>query len=107
MDVNVTPKQLERLRRASDITEIQMLIAKFVENMSKMDARANIHLFAEEKDASIELAECGGYDGFDHVRSFLEKYGEGSRTFLLPIFRKNGQIPKKLCPLFPICSGKT
>lgn len=76
MDVNVTPKQLERLRRASDITEIQMLMAKFVENMSKMDARANIHLFAEEKDASIELAECGGYDGFDHVRSFLEKYGE-------------------------------
>ena len=38
---------------------------------------------------------------------FLEKYGEGSRTFLLPIFRKNGQNPKKLCPLFPICSGKT
>ena len=32
MEVNITPKQLERLRRASDITEIQMLMAKFVES---------------------------------------------------------------------------
>lgn len=34
-----TEKQLERLRRASDITEIQMLMAKYVDCMSKMRAK--------------------------------------------------------------------
>ena len=34
-----TEKQLERLRRASDITEIQMLMAKYVDCMSQMRAK--------------------------------------------------------------------
>lgn len=34
-----TEKQLERLRRASDITEIQMLMARYVDCMSKMHAK--------------------------------------------------------------------
>ena len=29
VDIQLTEKQLERLRRASDITEIQMLMAKY------------------------------------------------------------------------------
>ena len=75
MEVNITPKQLERLRRASDITEIQMLMAKFVECFSKMEAAKAYDLFATDDDnVSIELAECGGYDGADHVKAFLDAY---------------------------------
>ena len=56
-----TEKQLERLRRASDITEIQMLMARYVDCMSKMRAKDVWTLFAQENDdVSIELAESGG-----------------------------------------------
>ena len=44
-----TEKQLERLRRASDITEIQMLMARYVDCMSKMHAKDAWALFAQEK----------------------------------------------------------
>lgn len=44
-----TEKQLERLRRASDITEIQMLMAKYVDCMSKMRAKDAWTLFAQKK----------------------------------------------------------
>lgn len=77
MEVNITPKQLERLRRASDITEIQMLMAKFVECFSKMEALKALELFATDDDnVSIELAECGGYDGPKQVKAFLTAYDE-------------------------------
>ena len=70
-----TEKQLERLRRASDITEIQMLMAKYVEYMSKMEAANTFSLFAADRDdISIELAECGGYDGRAQVKAFLDAY---------------------------------
>lgn len=70
-----TEKQLERLRRASDITEIQMLMAKYVDCMSQMRAKDAWRLFAQKNEnVSIELAESGGYDGPQHVLQFLEAY---------------------------------
>lgn len=75
VDIQLTEKQLERLRRASDITEIQMLMAKYVEYMSKMRAADAYTLFAQNNEnISIELAECGGYDGSAHVKAFLDAY---------------------------------
>lgn len=72
-----TEKQLERLRRASDITEIQMLMAKYVDCMSKMRAKDAWTLFAQKNEnVSIELAESGGYDGPQHVLQLLEAYDE-------------------------------
>lgn len=68
-------KQLMRLRRAADITEIQMLMAKYVDCMSKMHAADAYELFAQDRtDVSIELAECGGYDDPAHVKAFLDTY---------------------------------
>lgn len=75
MNIELTDKQLERLRRAADITEIQMLMAKYVACMSKMRAADAFGLFAQKSPhVSIELAECGGYDGPEHVKAFLEAY---------------------------------
>lgn len=76
MKVEVTQQQLRRLRRASDITEMQMLMARYVELMSKMDAASIFdQLFAvDSPEVSIELAEAGGYDGPEHVRAFLQAY---------------------------------
>ena len=75
MELNLSNKQLERLRRAADITEIQMLMAKYVECMSKMRPASAFDLFAKESsNVSIELAECGGYDGPGHVKAFLDAY---------------------------------
>lgn len=73
-DVIFTEKQLKRLRRASDITEIQMLMAKFVECLSKMRPADAFALFAKDKSCSIEIAESGRYDGSDHVKKFLDAY---------------------------------
>lgn len=74
-EVKFTEKQLERLRRASDITEIQMLMAKYVDCISKMHAADAFSLFDDkDKNCSIEIAECGGYDGPDHVKTFLDAY---------------------------------
>lgn len=70
-----TEQELERLRRASDITEIQMLMAKYVELMSRMHAADTFELFDKENpEVSIELAESGGYDGPQHVKEFLDAY---------------------------------
>ena len=75
VDIQLTEKQLERLRRASDITEIQMLMAKYVEYMSKMRAADAYTLFAQNNEnISIELAQSGGYDGSAHVKAFLDPY---------------------------------
>lgn len=69
-------QELERLRRASDVTEIQMLMAKYVSLMSQMQAAKAYELFAEVEDAEIELAECGAYVGPDHVKAFLQAYDD-------------------------------
>lgn len=75
-----TELELERLRRASDVTEIQNLMAKYIELMSKMEASKCFELFADQDDISIELAEAGGYDGKDHVKLFLDTYDEYLRN---------------------------
>lgn len=67
--------ELERLRRASDITEIEMLMAKFVELLSKMRPADTFELFDKENsEISIEIAESGGYDGPAQVKKFLDAY---------------------------------
>lgn len=76
MELELTNQELKRLRRASDITEIQMLMAKYVERVSRMDVSHVFEdLFAcDAPDVSVELAECGGYDGPEHVRDFFRAY---------------------------------
>ena len=76
MQVEITEKQLMRLRRAADITEIQNLMARLVEAFSRMDvSRVYEDLFAVgDPEVSIELAESGGYDGPEHVQAFLNAY---------------------------------
>ena len=76
MQVEITEKQLMRLRRAADITEMQNLMARLVEAFSRMDvSRVYEDLFAVgDPEVSIELAESGGYDGPEHVQAFLNAY---------------------------------
>lgn len=75
MDVTLTPEQEKKLQKAAAINDMQMLMAKYVELMSKMDAAGVFELFDKKNpDASIELAEMGGYDGPDHVKAFLDAY---------------------------------
>lgn len=76
MEVEVTEQQRKKLQRASDITSIQMLMAQFVDCMSKMDVSGVFdRLFAHDDDrASIELFDSGEYRGEAHVRAFLDAY---------------------------------
>jgi len=73
-DYTFTPQELERLRRASDITEIQGIMANFVDCLSKMHPADAYKLFANVEGSSIEIAECGEYDGPKHIKAFLEAY---------------------------------
>ncbi len=96
MNIEITEKQLKRLRRASDITEIQMLMAKYIELMSRMEAtRIYPELFAvDDQEVSIELGECGGFDGPDHVQAFLNAY---SAYLADPSDKRGRMILENLC----------
>lgn len=74
MEVEITEAQERKLRRASDITAIQMLMARFSKRMSKMDVS---DVFEEmyvhgTDDVSVEMFESGEYRGQEHVRAFFD-----------------------------------
>ncbi len=76
MEMEITERQRRKLQRAADITSIQMLMARYIDYMGKMDA-ADIfdNLFVEGDDeVSIELFDGGEYCGEAHVRAFLDAY---------------------------------
>lgn len=76
MEVEMTEQQRKKLQRAADITSIQMLMARYIDHMSKMSA-ADIFdkMFVKDSDdVSIELFDGGEYCGEEHVRAFLDAY---------------------------------
>lgn len=76
MEVEVTQEQLKRLQKASDITEIQMLMGRLVTYLEQFDG-ASIweKLFAhDDGNVSVELADYGGYEGVEHVDAFFKAY---------------------------------
>jgi len=76
MEVEITEQQLKKLKNAASITEIQMLMGRYVAFMDQMNAKAIWdNLFAhDDPDVSIELGDYGGYDGPEHVKEFLFSY---------------------------------
>lgn len=76
MEVEVTREQLARLRKAADITEIQMIMGQYVSYLEQMDAkRIWEKLFVHGDDrVSVEIAEYGGFEGESHVKSFFDEY---------------------------------
>ena len=71
-----TELELERLRRASDVTEIQNLMAKYIELMSKMEASKCFELFADQDDIWNE----------DKLRRAIDAMGENKSLFPLHDF---------------------
>lgn len=76
MEVEVTEQQLAKLQHATDITHIQMLMANYVDYMSRMDAwGAYKDLFVHDSDeSSIEYYESGEYRGDAQVQAFMKAY---------------------------------
>lgn len=76
MEVEVTLEQLKKLKKASDIMEIQMLMGRFISYLEQMDAVAIWEkLFVHNsEEVSVELGDYGGYKGREHVESFFKAY---------------------------------
>lgn len=76
MEVEITDKQRRKLQRAADITSIQMLMARYVDRVSKMDvSKVFDDYFVQDSDeVSIEFYEGGEYRGAQHVRDYLAAY---------------------------------
>jgi len=76
LEVEVTQQQLEKLQRASHITEIQMLMGRYVTCIERMDARSIWEkLFVhDDEQVSVEIGDYGGYVGTQHVKRFFEAY---------------------------------
>lgn len=76
MEVEVTKEELQRLKRAADITEIQMLMGRLVSYLEQMDAVSIWDkLFVHDGDGvSVEIGDYGIYKGAEHVESFFRAY---------------------------------
>lgn len=72
----LTEKEIAKLNHAADIREIQALMARYVQYIDKMDVMgAYKTLFAaDHPEVRIEINECGGYEGPESVRRFVDKY---------------------------------
>lgn len=70
----IAEKDIFRWRRATDNSEIQMLIGKAVSYRDRMDVRSiRDKVFAiDHPEVRIELGESGGYEGPEHVRAYLD-----------------------------------
>lgn len=73
--MEMSEKELKKLQNAADITNIQMLMAKYVEYIAGMEPmRAFTELFAaEHEEVYVEIDECGGYIG-KKASAFMERY---------------------------------
>lgn len=73
--VELTVNEMKKLQNAADITRVQMIMARYVEYISKFEAlRAFEALFAKNNpDVTVEINECGGYIG-PNARLFMERY---------------------------------
>jgi hypothetical protein len=76
MEIEITEKQWLKLRKAAAITEIQMLMGRYVSFLDQMDAQSIWErLFAhDDPDVSIELGDYGGFEGPARVKEFLEAF---------------------------------
>lgn len=76
MEVEVTKEQLEKLRKAADITEIQMLMGRYISYLEQMDPvsvweKLFVH---NDEEVSVELGDYGLYKGSEHVEAFFRAY---------------------------------
>ena len=78
MEVEISEQQLKRLQKTASITEIQMLMGRYISYLDQMDAKSIWDdLFSHiDPNVSIELADYGGYDGSARVREFLYGFHE-------------------------------
>ena len=76
MEVEITEKQLQKLRRAANVREIQQLMATYVDYMSRMDAMGAYEACYAKgtDDVSVEFFEGGEYRGEEHTKQFFEAY---------------------------------
>ena len=67
-------KELKRLIRMADYTEIQMLMGKFCQYFDQFDAKKvwSRLLANESEDISVEITECGVFEGPEKVRAYFE-----------------------------------
>lgn len=70
----LTERERKKLQNAADITNIQLLMARYVQYMDKMDAMGAFEaLFAVDHPAvTVEINECGGYIG-ENARAFMQR----------------------------------
>jgi hypothetical protein len=76
MEIEVTQEQLNKLRRAADITEMQMLMGRLINYLEKMDAASiwdELFLHGDES-VSVEIGDYGAFDGSEHVEAFFREY---------------------------------
>lgn len=75
-------KTLELIRRAADVEEIQQLMARYVQNVHKMDYLTILEklMAADNPEVSFEYMESGMYCGPEQVRAYLTALHESFQT---------------------------
>lgn len=75
MEVEITKQQADKLMKAASITEIQMLMGRYVSYLDKMDAYSIWEkLFSRRADVSVEVGDWGEFCGPEHVEQFFRAY---------------------------------
>ena len=76
--MSLSEKELARFQKTADITEIEMMLGRFVTLMDEMEGMAIYdELFAnDDPEVSIEYDTCGTYVGPEHTRAFMEDFSK-------------------------------
>ena len=74
--IEISEKEAARLNRAADIREIEQIMTRYVQYVSRMDPMGAFEaLFDRDNpEVTVEINECGGYVGPESARRFMEKY---------------------------------
>lgn len=102
--MELTEKQVKKLKKAADITEIQMLMGRFIDYLDQMDMEPVADkLFAiDHPEVSIEMVENGAYEGPEHVRLYLKSFDEYLKN---PVDKRGWMNIQDLCTPYVIISN--